>query len=295
MEIILGKTAGFCYGVKRAVENAEKQTENEKKIYCLGEIVHNSVVINSLKEKGIEFIEDIKDVKSKTKTIIRAHGVEKNIYEYAKKNNIQLEDYTCPKVVMIHEKVDKYVNEGYYIFLCGNKMHPENIGTISYCNNKCSNIEKKEDIEVALSELYKSNLNKVVLISQTTYSFKMFQEIQEIIEKQLDESYEIIIENTICKATEVRQKETNELSKNVDMMIIIGGKNSSNTKKLYDISKVNLENSICIENILEIDKEVEKKIINSDKIGIMAGASTPNISIQEVIKYLEDIKKLKIK
>ena len=289
MNIIVGKTAGFCYGVKRAVENAEKQIENEKKIYCLGEIVHNSIVINSLKEKGIEFIDDIKETKGKT--IIRAHGVEKDIYDYAKKNNIEIEDYTCPKVVMIHEKVERYVNKGYYIFLCGNKAHPENIGTISYCNNKCSNIERKEDIKLALEELYKSNLNKVILISQTTYSLKMFQEIQEIIEKELDESYELIIENTICKATEVRQKETNALSKNVDMMIIIGGKNSSNTKKLYDISKANLENSICIEDVLEINQEIDKKIFNSDKIGIMAGASTPNVSIQEVIKYIENSKK----
>ena len=289
MNIIVGKTAGFCYGVKRAVENAEKQIENEKKIYCLGEIVHNSIVINTLKEKGIEFIDDIKETKGKT--IIRAHGVEKDIYDYAKKNNIEIEDYTCPKVVMIHEKVERYVNKGYYIFLCGNKAHPENIGTISYCNNKCSNIERKEDIKLALEELYKSNLNKVILISQTTYSLKMFQEIQEIIEKKLDESYELIIENTICKATEVRQKETNALSKNVDMMIIIGGKNSSNTKKLYDISKANLENSICIEDVLEINQEIDKKIFNSDKIGIMAGASTPNVSIQEVIKYIENSKK----
>ena len=290
METIVGKTAGFCYGVKRAIENTKKQLEKEKKIYCLGEIVHNSVVINDLKEKGIEFIEDIKEAKGKT--IIRAHGVEKKIYEYATKNNIDIEDYTCPKVVMIHEKVNKYSKQGYYILLCGSKTHPENIGTISYCNNQCSNIEKEEDIELALNEAYKSKLNKIVLISQTTYSLKMFEQIEQTIKEKLDVNYELIIENTICKATQIRQNETEELSKIVDMMIIIGGKNSSNTKKLYNISKVNIENSICIEDILEIDGDIEEKILNSDKIGIMAGASTPDISIQEVVK---NIKKLKTK
>ena len=126
MEVVLGKTAGFCYGVKNAVEGAKKELENAKeKVYCLGEIVHNKQVVDELKKNGMVFIENIEDAKGKT--IIRAHGVKKEVYDVAKKNNIELKDYTCPNVLKIHEIAEEYANDGYYIFLCGSKVHPENI------------------------------------------------------------------------------------------------------------------------------------------------------------------------
>ncbi len=285
MEIIVGKTAGFCYGVKRAIDSAEKELENKKIISCLGEIVHNSIVTNKLKSKGMNFIDNIEE--STDKTLIRAHGVEKEVYEYANKNNIELLDCTCPKVKHIHEKVKKYVEEGHYVFLAGNKKHPENIGTISYCTNGSCCIETKEDIEKALEVFYSDNNNKLLLIAQTTYSIKKFKELELILKEKLDKEIKFKVENTICKATEVRQIETEELSKKVDLMIIIGGKNSSNTKKLYDIAKNNLDNSICIETCKEIKNiEIFKKI---SKIGIMAGASTPQESINEVIEFIKNI------
>ncbi len=285
MEIIIGKTAGFCYGVKRAIENTEKELENTEKLYCLGEIVHNSVVIDKLKKKGLKFIDNISDTKGKT--IIRAHGVQKEVYEYVDKKSIEIEDYTCPKVTRIHDIVKEYVEKDYYIFLCGNKSHPENIGTISYCKEQSFNIEKIEDVYQALSTLYNSKLKKVLLIAQTTYSIKIFKEIQKKITEEINKSYKLQIENTICKATEVRQEETEKLAKTVDMMIIIGGKNSSNTKKLYEIAKRNLENSICIETYLELEEFELKTILKNKKIGIMAGASTPKESIDEVIKFIK--------
>ena len=154
MEILVGKTAGFCYGVKRAVDGAKNEIENSKDhVYCLGEIVHNKQVINDLEEQGIKFIENIEDAKGTT--IIRAHGVPKEIYEDAKKKNIELKDYTCPNVLRIHKIVEDYSQKGYFVFLCGSSKHPENLGTISHCNKNSYIIEKEDDTFKALEKLEK--------------------------------------------------------------------------------------------------------------------------------------------
>lgn len=283
MEIIVGRNAGFCYGVKRAVEGAKQEIEkNEKDVFCLGEIVHNKQVVNSLEEQGIIFIEDIKEAKGKT--IVRAHGISKEIYDKAKKKKIELKDYTCPNVLKIHEIAEKYAGNGYYIFLCGNKSHPENIGTASFCGKHMAFIEKEEEVLYALNQFEKSKIKKLLLISQTTYSLDKFHQIEEMIKSEISEEVELVIKNTICRATEIRQKETEELSKKVDCMIIIGGVNSSNTRKLYDIAKKNCKKSITIEKLSQLDlKEIE----NFQKVGIMAGASTPQNSIKEVQKKIE--------
>ena len=283
MEIIVGKTAGFCYGVKRAVDGAKEEVNNIKKIYCLGEIVHNKQVVEELEDDGITFINTIEEAKGKT--IIRAHGVAKNIYEKAKELNIKLIDYTCPNVLKIHKIADEYYSKGYFIVLCGNKRHPENIGTISHCGNNYFVIEKEDETFKALQYFKKSKLQKLLLISQTTYSLEKFYVIEEIIKNELENDKEIVIKNTICKATELRQKETEEISNKVDYMIIIGGTNSSNTKKLFDIAKSNCNNSICIETAKELNLQ---EIIKYKKIGIMAGASTPKKSIEKVILTLKE-------
>lgn len=285
MNIIIGKTSGFCYGVKRAVEGAHKEIENAKgQIYCLGEIVHNKQVVQELEISGVKFIENIKDANGTT--IIRSHGVPKEIYKEAKQNDIEIKDYTCPNVLKLHKITEEFTKKGYYIFLCGIKTHPENIGTISYCNNNSYIIEKKEETYLALDKLEKSGIKKLLLISQTTYSIEEFYNIKEIIENKLPKNIELIVKNTICKSTELRQKETEEISKKVDSMIIIGGKNSSNTKKLYEISLKNCKNTVCIETKDELKKELYK---NSNNIGIMAGASTPQKSIDEISNYLRTL------
>ena len=179
MEIVVGKTAGFCFGVKRAVDGAKEQINKNKKIFCLGEIVHNKQVVDELESEGIIFINNIEEANGKT--IIRAHGVEKNIYEKANELNIELVDYTCPNVLKIHKIADEYSKNGYYIFLCGSKKHPENIGTISHCGNNYSVIEKEDDVFKALDRFKKSKFKKLLLISQTTYSLEKFYKIEEII------------------------------------------------------------------------------------------------------------------
>lgn len=280
MEVIVGKTAGFCFGVKRAVEGSEKIIENaQEDVYCLGEIVHNRDVVEGLKAKGLKFIDNIQE--SKGKTIIRAHGVTKEVYEYAKQNEIELIDYTCPNVLKIHDIAKEYKQKGYFICLCGSKTHPENIGTLSYCGKNVSVIDNEDDTFEAIENLKRTGIKKLLLISQTTFSLEKFYIIQEILEKELPSDVKFVKKNTICKATELRQLETKEIAQEVQYMIIIGGKNSSNTRKLYDIAKKECENSVCVENKKELDFAEIRKY---EKIGIMAGASTPGKSIDEVVK-----------
>lgn len=283
MEIIVGKNAGFCYGVKKAVEGAEEELQNDDRIYCLGEIVHNKDVVNDLENKGIRFIDNIKEAEGTT--LIRAHGIPKSVYKDAESKNIILKDYTCPKVLNIHNIAEEYSSKGYFIILTGSKTHPENIGTISYCGLNYYVIETEDEIKYALEAIEKSEINKILLISQTTFSVEKFEKITNQIKELLSEEKELIIKNTICSATKVRQIETEEISKKVSKMIIIGGKNSSNTKKLFEIAKKNCKDSFCIENV----KDLDVKIFNSDDIvGIMAGASTPLKSINEVIEKLKN-------
>ena len=282
MEVIVGKTAGFCYGVKRAVDGAKELVKNNSNIYCLGELVHNKEVIKELTEQGMKVINDINETKGKT--IIRAHGIPKEIYDIAEEKNIEIADFTCPNVAKIHEIAQEYSNNNYYIFLFGSKEHPENIGTISFCGKDYSIINKKEDIENAINELNESNKKYILIISQTTYSLDDFNKYTEIIKEQLGEEYDITIKNTICRATELRQKETEEISTKVELMIIIGGKNSSNTQKLFNIAKKHCKNAMLIENATELNLEEIRKY---EKIGIMAGASTPQKSIDEILNILK--------
>ena len=284
MEIIVGKTSGFCYGVKTTIEKTEKILEDNKsdEIYCLGELVHNKTIIDDFKAKGIKFINNIEEAKKTT--IIRAHGIEKNIYEKAKRRNIELIDLTCPSVLKIHEIVEKYAKNDYYIFLVGKKEHPETIGTYSFCGKNSCIISKGSDVEKALENFSKTNLDKTLIIVQTTYSKKEFEEIVEKIKENLPQNILLEIKNTICKATELRQEETKSMSKKVDLMVIVGGKNSSNTNKLYEIAKANCKKAIFVETKEEIDKNT---IRDFERVGIMAGASTPQKSIDEIIEKLK--------
>lgn len=282
MEFIVGKTAGFCYGVKRAVDGAKEALKQNKILYGLGEIVHNQEIIKELEELGMQFIENIGEANGKT--IIRAHGIPKQVYEEARQNQIELIDYTCPKVLKVHQIAEEYANKGYYIFLLGNKKHPENIGTLSYCGENKFVIEKEEDTIKALEALEKSQIKKLLVISQTTYNLEKFYIIEEMIKNELPRNVELVIKNTICQATEIRQKETEEMAKKVDCMIVIGGKNSSNTKKLNEIAKQYCETVLLIENETELELD---KIKPDDKVGIMAGASTPKKSVEEVIERLK--------
>ena len=278
MEIIVRKTAGFCYGVKNAVDKTMEELESNEPIYCLGELVHNKQVTEELIKKGAIFIENIEDAKGKT--IVRAHGVPKEVYKKAQKLGVEIKDLTCPKVIHIHNIVEEYRDKNYFIFVIGQKVHPETVGTLSFCGNNSVIIEKVDDIIEAIQTFKKKKIDNALVIAQTTFSLEQFNIITKVLREQIEN---LEIKNTICNATRKRQEETEELSKFVDMMIIIGGKHSSNSNKLFEIANKNCKKVLFIETKKEIDLDI---VQNVEKIGIMAGASTPQKSIDEVIEFI---------
>jgi len=280
LQIILGKTAGFCFGVQNAVNKALEATKNNEKIQCLGELVHNTQITEMLIKQGVEFIENIEN--GKQKVIIRSHGVPKEIYEISKKKEIELIDLTCPKVLHVHKIAEEHAKQNYYIFLTGQIEHPETVGTMSFCGKNYSIIQEENDIEEATKKFIKSNCNNAILISQTTYSLSAFEKIAEILKENINN---IKIQNTICNATKLRQEETEEIAKQVELMIIIGSKHSSNSNKLYKVASKYCENTIFIETKNEIEMAYIKKY---SKIGIMAGASTPKQSIEEIVDIIKE-------
>lgn len=282
MEIIVGKTSGFCNGVKYTVEKANEMIDNNKEIYCLGQIVHNERVIKQLESKGMKTVNNIDLCPNNSKLIIRAHGELKETYDKAAKKNIELIDLTCGKIKVIRNKINKK-NDDHFIIIIGKKNHPETLGVQSFSGNNSYILEDEKDISYCLKEIEKSKLDKVFIVSQTTFNSEKFDYLTSILSKKLNK--EVLIDKTICNATSNRQKETEELSKNVDIMIIVGGKNSSNTKELEVISTKNCGNVYLIQDYNDLKN---KKIDKNSKIGIMAGASTPDIVVEEIMNYLEE-------
>lgn len=286
MEIIVGKTAGFCFGVANAVNKTAKLLDEKDNISCLGELVHNKQVTETLENKGLIIIENLDEAKENV--IIRSHGVEKKIYNNAKKLGFNVIDLTCPKVLKIHNIVEEYSNNGYYILIVGKRSHPEIIGTISYCGKDADIIEDESQVKEKLEEFYKSGIDKLLIVAQTTFSLDKFNKITSLVEDEIKThtNIQLEIKRTICDATRLRQEETKDIASKVDMMIIIGGKHSSNTNKLYEVSRKYCNNCILIETKEEIDLE---KLCKFNKIGIMAGASTPKTSIEAVVEKLNEI------
>lgn len=283
MEVLIGKYNGFCAGVKNTLEKVEKELSlTSNGIDCLGEIIHNKQVVAELESKGLRIINSITEAKNKV--VIRAHGTTKEVYDYAKMHSIEVLDFTCPNVLRIHEQVQKFINDGYFIFLFGVKDHPETIGTYSFCGKHSYLIENVCDISQAISSLLEANLKNVLIISQTTFSINLFEALVKQILNSLDNSFNIHIEKSICNATNLRQLEASKLSSNVDLVIIIGGKNSSNTKKLYEVSSQNCKNVLHIQTKDDLDLNFVKDF---KKCAIIAGASTPNSIIEEVIDVVK--------
>ncbi len=281
MKIIVGKHSGFCNGVKYTVEEANKAVEQNKKIFCLGEIVHNERVISELEEKGMKTIHSLEEAENNSKLIIRAHGELKETYERAKKKNIELLDLTCGKIKAIRKIIEKKKEE-YFIIIIGKKNHPETLGVQSFSGPFSYIVECDSDLEECKEAYQESQKKKAYIVSQTTFNSDKFDSLVNKIKKTL--SGELVVDKTICNATSDRQEETRELSKKVDCMIIVGGKKSSNTKELEVISKENCKKVYLVQEVDDLKKEQIEKDIT---IGIMAGASTPEVIVDEIIKYLE--------
>lgn len=291
MEVILGKTSGFCGGVRNAIVKTKEEAEkSDDIIYCLGDLVHNPVVLDGLKKMGVNVIQKLTDIPNPDgkQVIIRAHGVKKEIYDEAKRMNLKIKDLTCPKVLAIHEFVDKYNDGNHYIILIGEKNHPEVIGTASFCGENSSIVENEMELQDAINIFNRFENIELVVVAQTTFNLEKFEKFVSIIKDNVAEKSNIIINNTICNATRIRQDETEKISKEVDGMIIIGGRKSSNTNKLYQISLENCQNVIMVENAEELENNIDNFKMCS-KIGVMAGASTPEESIEEIVNMLKQI------
>lgn len=281
MKVLLAENAGFCFGVKRAVDEAIKtQKEYNKKIYTLGPLIHNGDVVKYLEENNIYAIDinDIDTLNNGDVILIRSHGVSKNIIDQLTSRGLTVINATCPFVTNIQQKVNKFSNEGYKIVILGDKTHPEVVGINGWC---------KDDAIITKDGSFNEELpDKVCVVSQTTEKEENWD---KTINNLSNTSVEVLKSfNTICAATEERQKSVYDLSKKVDYMIVVGGKHSSNTTKLYEIAKENCVNTIHIENASELPKDLlDKKDIIT--IGITAGASTPDWIIKEVVKMMEGL------
>ena len=275
MEITVAKRAGFCFGVQRAVDSVYKELEeNSGKIYTFGPIIHNEQVVEDLNKRGIEVIdtvEQLKKIKEGT-VVIRSHGVAKEIYDILEQQKLKMVDATCPFVKKIHNIVLDESNNGKTIIIIGNDNHPEVEGIKGWVNGEVIVINKEEQIE----KLSLPEQTKACIVSQTTFNHNKFKYLVEIIRKK---GYDITVVNTICNATHVRQVEAQKISSKVDGMIVIGGKNSSNTQKLYDICRNECENTFYVQTVKDLNLH-ELKSLKS--IGITAGASTPKNIIEEV-------------
>lgn len=275
MEVVLARTAGFCFGVRRAVEKVYEQIGREN-VYTFGPIIHNEEVVADLERKGIHVIHTIEEAGEigKGTIIIRSHGTSRENYQRLHEAGFEIIDATCPFVRKIHRIVDKDSSEGRKIVIIGDERHPEVLGIMGWCN--CDPIvinSTQKAMELTLNEY-----EKISIVSQTTYNYKKFQDLVEIIEKK---GYDIIVKNTICNATEERQAEAREIASRVDAMIVIGGSNSSNTQKLYEICKKECASTYYIQTLKDLDFN---KFDCAGSVGITAGASTPNKLIEEVQK-----------
>ena len=284
-EVILAKSAGFCFGVKRAVDTVYEQAGKEN-VYTYGPIIHNEEVVKDLERKGVHVIEDISqldNIKNGT-IIIRSHGVSKNVYDTIKERGFEIVDATCPFVLKIHNIVKTESENGSQIVIIGNEKHPEVEGIMGW---SVTPVHVVDSIEKA-QKLVLDKEKKVCVVSQTTFNYNKFQELVEIISKK---GYNIYIRNTICNATEERQTEAREIAKRVDAMIVIGGSSSSNTRKLYEICKKECYDTFYIQTINDLDLE---SLGRAECIGITAGASTPNNIIEEVCtnvrKFCRDVR-----
>ena len=304
MEIMVAKNAGFCFGVRRAIDIAkEVASKNHDKTYVYGQLVHNERVIEELQKMGIEFVDDIEHIPQNAITVLRAHGEPRTTYQSLQKKSIikgeNLNDATCPLVTLVHNVAIKLKNNNYEVVLFGKKDHPEAIGTSYHIKgNNTFIVEHEDDANQVVEYLNENNFEKVALISQTTMSVsgyaKLIKNLNTFSGKGFEElhlslndmSKKFVFVDTICNPTKQRQLGTEEIAKKSDIMIVIGGKNSSNSKELAAKS---IEYGVETHFIQSAGQLKEEWFADKEKIGVTAGASTPDITINEVIEKIKQI------
>ena len=282
MEIIRASVLGFCFGVRRAVELAEKAlSENPgKKVYSLGPLIHNENALSALEEKGLHILEesDIAELEEGSVVIIRAHGVAPSVTDALEKRGCKIIDATCPRVKASQKMVERYSSENDYVVLTGDINHGEVIGIAGYAGENFSQIQDYEEAE--RFNIKDGDNKNVILLSQTTYSPKEFEKIENLFKSKF---HNLAVMNTICPATNERQQALLELCSQVEGVLVVGGKNSANTKRLYQTAAANCKIAAHIQSAADIPQE----FFNLKTIGITAGASTPDEIIEDVERKIE--------
>jgi 4-hydroxy-3-methylbut-2-enyl diphosphate reductase len=280
MEVIVAEHAGFCFGVTKAVETVYDQINKATgvNIYTYGPIIHNEIVVSDLEKKGVKVINSPEELEGITEgtIVIRSHGVTKEVHKKIEETGLNIIDATCPFVKRIHKIVDEESASGKSIIVVGSANHPEVEGIVSYARGPVYVIDSPEEAE----KFSKNRELEYTLVSQTTFNRNKFQETVEIFENN---GYNINIVNTICNATDERQSEAEEIASKADVMIVIGGAHSSNSRKLYDICSQKCENTYFIQTLEDLHLNLSNDI---KLVGITAGASTPKNIIEEVQNYV---------
>ncbi len=279
MEVIVAEHAGFCFGVTKAVETVYEQIEKDKKnIYTFGPIIHNEIVVGDLQKKGVRVIEDVSELAGITDgiVVIRSHGVTKEIHKKLMDTGLEIIDATCPFVKRIHRIVDEESKKGKSIIVVGSSTHPEVEGIVSYAQGPVYVVESPKEA----ADFDGDKETEYVIVSQTTFNMNKFKETIEIFNNN---SYNINIVNTICNATDERQSEAEEIAAKADVMIVIGGAHSSNSRKLYEICAARCSRTYFIQTLDDLKLEIPE---GANLVGITAGASTPKNIIEEVQKHV---------
>ncbi len=292
MQVILADKAGFCFGVSRAVDTVYREIEDGvQPVYTLGPIIHNEAVIADLARRGVRVIDSTQEALALPEgtVILRSHGVSRAIQEAIEASNLTLVDATCPFVRKIHDIVENYSKKGYFIIIVGSPDHPEVEGIVGWARPDGSCVIASTQ-EAECMDL--GGHDKICVVAQTTFPLNKFQDIVEIIRKKAyykecatTEISDFVVHNTICSATQERQESARELARRADAMIVIGGANSSNTQKLYEICSENCSNTYFIQTKEDLK---DTDLSRFDCVGITAGASTPNNIIREVQEYVRD-------
>ena len=278
MEVTLAKTAGFCFGVRRAVDKVYELADTEDKVYTYGPIIHNEEVVSDLEAKGVTVLHSLEELATVKDgiVVIRSHGVPEKVYRLLEEKKIRYADATCPYVRKIHKLVEKHSAAGRRIVIVGNDHHPEVEGIKGWSKTEpfvISSVEEAQKFDLPEG-------TPICVVSQTTFNYNKFKDIVEILDKK---RYDRLVLNTICSATEERQTEAVALASRVDAMIVIGGRSSSNTQKLFEICRHACENTYYIQTLVDLDI---KPFQSFRHVGITAGASTPNKIIEEVQRYV---------
>ena len=285
MEVKVAKTAGFCFGVQRAVDKVYELIDScPDRLFTMGPIIHNEEVVNDLEKKGVRVAseEELKTLPKGSTVVIRSHGVGKKVYDQLKECGLSYVDVTCPFVLKIHRIVEKESKAGSHIVIIGDPDHPEVVGICGWCIGSYTVIRTKQD---ALDFVPPESKN-VCIVSQTTFNYNKFKDLVEILrKKRYDNTVLNILNilNTICNATEERQREAKSIAGEVDTMLVVGGRHSSNTQKLFEICKKECENTYYIQTPVDLDSDMFQC---SSYVGITAGASTPKKIIEEVQEHV---------